>query len=136
MVDVSGLAVAPASSTSTPHSDARPWVDYEPESSCTRASPMRSLATAAFHPAQHAGEPDEIGRYSFSQLEPPAGSPPQLGVSGLEEYARMVADHWLRRQLRPAGGHRHSAGAVMGFVDRDPEPEEMEQLKDLQLERS
>ena len=52
----------------------------------------------------------------------------------MEEYARAVAAHGCTANYGQLVGHGTLRGAVMGFVDRDPEPEEMEQLKDL-LER-
>ena len=135
VVDVSGLAVAPGFIDIHTHSDACPLVDYEPESKLHQGITTEITGNCGISILPSTPESrDEIGRYFFSQLELPAGSLPQLGVSGLEEYARMVADHGCAANYGQLVGHGTLRGAVMGFVDRDPEPEEMEQLKDL-LER-
>ena len=135
VVDVSGLAVAPGFIDIHTHSDACPLVDYEPESKLHQGITTEITGNCGISILPSTPESrDEIGRYFFSQLELPAGSLPQLGVSGLEEYARMVADHGCAANYGQLVGHGTLRGAVMGFVDRDPEPEEMERLKDL-LER-
>ena len=132
VVDVSGLAVAPGFIDIHTHSDACPLVDYEPESKLHQGITTEITGNCGISILPSTPESrDEIGRYFFSQLELPAGSLPQLGVSGLEEYARMVADHGCAANYGQLVGHGTLRGAVMGFVDRDPEPEEMEQLKDL-----
>ena len=135
VVDVSGLAVAPGFIDIHTHSDACPLVDYEPESKLHQGITTEITGNCGISILPSTPESrDEIGRYFFSQLELPAGSLPQLGVSGLEEYARMVADHGCAANYGQLVGHGTLRGAVMGFVDRDPGPEEMERLKDL-LER-
>ena len=127
VVDVSGLAVAPGFIDIHTHSDACPLVDYEPESKLHQGITTEITGNCGISILPSTPESrDEIGRYFFSQLELPAGSLPQLGVSGLEEYARMVADHGCAANYGQLVGHGTLRGAVMGFVDRDPEPEEME----------
>ena len=44
------------------------------------------------------------------------------GLYGVEEYARAVAAHGCTANYGQLVGHGTCGGAVMGFVDRDPEP--------------
>ena len=69
--------------------------------------------------------------YFFNQLELPAGGLSLEGLYDLNDYSRAVADHGCTGNYGQLIGHGTLRGAVMGFVDRDPTPEEMERLKDL-----
>ena len=118
VVDVSGLAVAPGFIDIHTHSDACPLVDYEPESKLHQGITTEITGNCGISILPSTPESrDEIGRYFFSQLELPAGSLPQLGVSGLEEYARMVADHGCAANYGQLVGHGTLRGAVMQLKD-------------------
>ena len=86
-------AVAPGFIDIHTHSDACPLVDYEPESKLHQGITTEITGNCGISILPSTPESrDEIGRYFFSQLELPAGSLPQLGVSGREEYAHELAD--------------------------------------------
>ena len=141
VVDVSGLAVAPGFIDIHTHSDACPLVDYEPESKLHQGITTEITGNCGTSILPSLPENSrEIVQYffddtsMFSQVVLNEKDRSLDGLYGVEEYARAVAAHGCTANYGQLVGHGTLRGAVMGFVDRDPEPEEMEQLKDL-LER-
>ena len=141
VVDVSGLAVAPGFIDIHTHSDACPLVDYEPESKLHQGITTEITGNCGTSILPSLPENSrEIVQYffddtsMFSQVVLNEKDRSLDGLYGVEEYARAVAAHGCTANYGQLVGHGTLRGAVMGFVDRDPEPEEMERLKDL-LER-
>ena len=69
--------------------------------------------------------------YFFNQLELPTGDLSLEGLYDLNDYSSAVTAHGCIGNYGQLIGHGTLRGAVMGFVDRDPTPEEMERLKAL-----
>ena len=141
VVDVSGLAVAPGFIDIHTHSDACPLVDYEPESKLHQGITTEITGNCGISILPSLPENSrEIVQYffddtsMFSQVVLNEKDRSLDGLYGVEEYARAVAAHGCTANYGQLVGHGTLRGAVMGFVDRDPGPEEMERLKDL-LER-
>ena len=141
VVDVSGLAVAPGFIDIHTHSDACPLVDYEPESKLHQGITTEITGNCGTSILPSLPENSrEIVQYffddtsMFSQVVLNEKDRSLDGLYGVEEYARAVAAHGCTANYGQLVGHGTLRGAVMGFVDRDPGPEEMERLKDL-LER-
>ena len=96
-------------------------MDYEPESKLHQGITTEITGNCGISILPSTPESrDEIGRYFFSQLELPAGSLPQLGVSGLEEYARMVADHGCAANYGQLVGYGTPAGGGDGLCGPGP----------------
>ena len=141
VVDVSGLTVAPGFIDIHSHSDACPLLSFQPESKLFQGITTEITGNCGTSILPSLPENSrEIVQYF---LMTPAcsvrwSSTRRTGAwtacTGVEEYARAVAAHGCTANYGQLVGHGTPAGAVMGFVDRDPEPEEMERLKDL-LER-
>ena len=114
------------------HSDACPLVDYPVESKLCQGSPLRSqeIAVFPFCPIRRsAGE--RIRNIFSTSWSCPQAALSLEGLYDLNDYSRAVADHGCTGNYGQLIGHGTLRGAVMGFVDRDPTPEEMERLKDL-----
>ena len=134
-------AVAPGFIDIHTHSDACPLVDYEPESKLHQGITTEITGNCGTSILPSLPENSrEIVQYffddtsMFSQVVLNEKDRSLDGLYGVEEYARAVAAHGCTANYGQLVGHGTLRGAVMGFVDRDPEPEEMERLKDL-LER-
>lgn len=134
-VDVSGKVVAPGFIDIHSHSDACPLVDYEPESKLCQGVTTEITGNCGISILPSTPERNkEIETYFFSELELPRRGLSIQGIYSLEDYKRAVAAHGCSGNYGQLVGHGTLRGAVMGFVDRDPTPEEMEQLKQM-LER-
>ena len=141
VVDVSGLTVAPGFIDIHSHSDACPLLSFQPESKLFQGITTEITGNCGTSILPSLPENSrEIVQYffddtsMFSQVVLNEKDRSLDGLYGVEEYARAVAAHGCTANYGQLVGHGTLRGAVMGFVDRDPEPEEMEQLKDL-LER-
>ena len=141
VVDVSGLAVAPGFIDIHSHSDACPLLSFQPESKLFQGITTEITGNCGTSILPSLPENSrEIVQYffddtsMFSQVVLNEKDRSLDGLYGVEEYARAVAAHGCTANYGQLVGHGTLRGAVMGFVDRDPEPEEMERLKDL-LER-
>ena len=141
VVDVSGLTVAPGFIDIHSHSDACPLLSFQPESKLFQGITTEITGNCGTSILPSLPENSrEIVQYffddtsMFSQVVLNEKDRSLDGLYGVEEYARAVAAHGCTANYGQLVGHGTLRGAVMGFVDRDPEPEEMERLKDL-LER-
>ena len=141
VVDVSGLTVAPGFIDIHSHSDACPLLSFQPESKLFQGITTEITGNCGTSILPSLPENSrEIVQYffddtsMFSQVVLNEKDRSLDGLYGVEEYARAVAAHGCTANYGQLVGHGTLRGAVMGFVDRDPGPEEMERLKDL-LER-
>lgn len=134
-VDVSGKVVAPGFIDIHSHSDACPLVDYAPESKLYQGVTTEITGNCGISILPSTPERnEEIETYFFSELELPRRGLSIQGIYSLQDYKRAVEAHGCSTNYGQLVGHGTLRGAVMGFVDRDPTPEEMEQLKAM-LER-
>ena len=138
VVDVSGLTVAPGFIDIHSHSDACPLLSFQPESKLFQGITTEITGNCGTSILPSLPENSrEIVQYffddtsMFSQVVLNEKDRSLDGLYGVEEYARAVAAHGCTANYGQLVGHGTLRGAVMGFVDRDPEPEEMERLKDL-----
>lgn len=135
ILDVSGKTVSPGFIDIHSHSDACPLVDYTPESKLYQGITTEITGNCGISILPSTPENYEaIGQYFFSELELPVGDLTLKGLYDLEKYAAAVKAHGCAANYGQLIGHGTLRGAVMGFVDRDPTPDEMEQLKSV-LER-
>ena len=132
VLDVAGLVVAPGFIDIHSHSDACPLVDYPVESKLCQGVTTEITGNCGISILPNTPECWRANQeYFFNQLELPAGGLSLEGLYDLNDYSRAVADHGCTGNYGQLIGHGTLRGAVMGFVDRDPTPEEMERLKDL-----
>lgn len=135
VVDVSGKIVSPGFIDIHSHSDACPLVDYDPESKLYQGVTTEIAGNCGQSILPSTPESCAmIQQYFFSQMELPVGGLTLDGMYGMKEYVQRVKDHGCATNYGMLVGHGTLRGAVMGFVDRDPTPDEMEQLKAM-LER-
>ena len=130
VVDVTGKTVAPGFINIHSHSDACPLVDYEPESKLYQGVTSEITGNCGISilpstPESNAG----IAEYFFNQLELPVGDLSIEGMHTLADYAERVNAKGTSINYGQLVGHGTLRGAVMGFVNRDPDEGEMEQLK-------
>ena len=99
--------------------------------SCIKVLPLKSqeIAVFPFYPIHRRLEV-QSGVF-FNQLELPTGDLSLEGLYDLNDYSSAVTAHGCIGNYGQLIGHGTLRGAVMGFVDRDPTPEEMERLKAL-----
>ena len=130
ILDVSGMAVSAGFIDIHSHSDACPLVDYAPESKLYQGVTTEIVGNCGVSILPSSPErQEEIEQYFFSELELPSGDLKLNGIYGMKDYAKAVEKHGCSTNYGLLVGHGTLRGAVMGFDDRDPEPEEMEQLK-------
>ena len=130
ILDVSGMAVSAGFIDIHSHSDACPLVDYAPESKLYQGVTTEIVGNCGVSILPSSPErQEEIEKYFFSELELPSGDLKLNGIYGMKDYAKAVEEHGCSTNYGLLVGHGTLRGAVMGFDDRDPEPEEMEQLK-------
>ena len=130
-LDVSGLAVAPGFIDLHSHSDASPLMDYAVESKIAQGVTTEIVGNCGISilPAT----PERIGEieeYITSQLELPVYGK-KVAQMSVTDYARAVKEHGASTNYGVLVGHGTLRLAVMGFVNRAPSEEEMEQLKAL-----
>ncbi len=131
ILDVSGLAVSAGFIDIHSHSDACPLVDYEPESKLYQGVTTEIVGNCGISILPSSPERQKaVEEYFFSELELPAGDLTLDGIYSLSDYARAVKEHGCSSNYGLLVGHGTLRGAVMGFDDCDPSPEEMEALKD------
>ncbi len=135
VLDASGLAVAPGFIDIHSHSDACPLVDYQPESKLYQGVTTEIVGNCGTSILPNTPERLAANQeYFFSELELPVGDLQLNGLYHLEDYQKAVETHGCSANYGLLVGHGTLRAAVMGFVDRDPAPEELEAMKDL-LER-
>ncbi len=129
-VDVSGKIVSPGFIDIHSHSDACPLVDYVPESKLYQGvtSEITGNCGISILPSTPDSN-DRIADYVFNQLELPVGSLSIDGMYSITDYAKRVNEKGTSINYGMLIGHGTLRGAVMGFVNRDPDDAEMEQLK-------
>lgn len=130
VLDVTGKTVAPGFIDIHSHSDACPLVAYEPESKLYQGVTCEINGNCGISILPSTPETtSSIENYVFNQLELPVGDLSLKGMHTLVDYANRVSAKGTSINYGQLVGHGTLRGAVMGFVDRDPTPEEMEQLK-------
>lgn len=131
ILDVSGQAVAPGFIDIHSHSDASPLMDYDVESKIAQGvtTEITGNCGLSIMPAnpEHL---DEIEQYVTSQLELPLYGKKVTQMS-VTDYAQAVKERGASINYGALIGHGTLRLAVMGFVNRDPDEREMEQLKAL-----
>lgn len=130
VVDVAGKTVAPGFIDIHSHSDACPLVDYEPESKLYQGVTSEITGNCGISILPSTPESNaSIAQYFFNQLELPVGDLSLEGMHTLADYAQRVNAKGATTNYGQLVGHGTLRGAVMGFVNRDPDEAEMEQLK-------
>jgi N-acyl-D-amino-acid deacylase len=130
VVDISGKTISPGFINIHSHSDACPLVDYEPESKLYQGVTTEITGNCGISILPSTPESNaSISEYFFSQLELPVGDLSIEGMHTLEDYAKRVNAKGTSINYGQLVGHGTLRGAVMGFVNRDPDENEMEQLK-------
>ena len=130
VVDISGKTVSPGFINIHSHSDACPLVDYEPESKLYQGVTTEITGNCGISILPSTPESNAtISEYFFSQMELPVGDLSIEGMYTLEDYAKRVNEKGTSINYGQLVGHGTLRGAVMGFVNRDPDENEMEQLK-------
>jgi len=130
VVDISGKVVSPGFIDIHSHSDACPLVDYEPESKLYQGVTSEITGNCGISILPSTPETnDSIADYVYNQLELPVGDLSIKGMHTTKDYAERVNAKGTNINYGVLVGHGTLRGAVMGFVDRDPTDEEMEQLK-------
>lgn len=131
-LDVSGLAVAPGFIDIHSHSDACPLVDYEPESKLYQGVTTEIVGNCGVSILPNTPKSLKANQeYFFSELELPVGGLQLDGLYGVSDYAKLVEKHGCSGRYGVLVGHGSLRGAVVGFGDRDPSPQEMEEMKAL-----
>ena len=132
VLDVAGLVVAPGFIDIHSHSDACPLVDYPVESKLYQGITTEITGNCGISILPNTPEGWRSNQeYFFNQLELPTGDLSLEGLYDLNDYSSAVTAHGCIGNYGQLIGHGTLRGAVMGFVDRDPTPEEMERLKAL-----
>lgn len=130
-MDISGYAVAPGFIDIHSHSDASPLVDYPVESKIAQGVTTEIAGNCGISNLPATPEHyDEIQEYFTSQLELPTYGK-KVAQMSLPDYAAAVKEHGASINYGMLIGHGTLRLAVMGFVNRAPSDEEMEQLKAL-----
>ena len=131
VIDAAGKVVSPGFIDIHSHSDACPLVDYEPESKLAQGVTTEITGNCGISIVPSTPQTnDAISEYFFSELELPRRGLSIKGMHSVADYAARVAAKGTAINYGLLVGHGTLRGAVMGFVDRDPTPDEMEQLKD------
>jgi len=131
VLDVSGQVIAPGFIDIHSHSDASPLVDYPVESKLVQGVTTEIVGNCGISILPSTPERlEELEQYFSSQLELPlyGKKVAQLSVT---DYAKAVKDHGASIHYGALVGHGTLRLAVMGFVNRAPSGDEMEQLKAL-----
>ena len=132
VLDAAGLVVTPGFIDIHSHSDACPLVDYTTESKLYQGVTTEMTGNCGISILPNTPECwNSNQEYFFNQLELPTGQLSLEGIYDLNDYSRAVTAHGCTGNYGQLIGHGTLRGAVMGFVDRDPTPEEMERLKAL-----
>ena len=128
-LDISGLAVAPGFIDIHSHSDASPLVGYPVESKIAQGVTTEIVGNCGISnlPALP-GHEEEIQAYFSSELEMPLFGK-QITYPGIGAYAQAVAKCGTALNCGVLIGHGTLRLSVMGFVNRAPTAEELEQLK-------
>ena len=132
VLDAAGLVVTPGFIDIHSHSDACPLVDYTTESKLYQGVTAEITGNCGISILPNTPECWRSNQeYFFNQLELPTGDLSLEGLYDLNDYSSAVTAHGCIGNYGQLIGHGTLRGAVMGFVDRDPTPEEMERLKAL-----
>lgn len=130
-VDISGLAVSPAFIDIHSHSDLSPLVNYTVESKLAQGVGTEVTGNCGISclpsTSEHKAEVDE---YVPVNLELPLYGI-DVAKESVSDYAEDVRAHGSSLNYAPLVGHGTLRLAVMGFVNRDPSQQEMEDLKAL-----
>lgn len=138
VLDVSGLIVSPGFFDMHSHSDSAPLVDYSVEGKLVQGITTELVGNCGTSnlpttPERH----EEVNRWLIE-----TSGVPLLGldpaVTSVSEYAEKVEAKGSLTNFGALVGHCTLRLAAMGYVNRDPSPEEMETMKALlarELER-
>lgn len=136
VADVGGLVVSPGFIDIHSHSDACPFLGIEPESKLYQGVTTEIVGNCGGSLLPSTPENNrEIVQYfisdssMFSQMKLKQEDMRMYGLYGVEEYARGMETCGASTNYGVLIGHGTLRGSVMGFVDREPTPEEMEKLK-------
>ena len=125
VLDVTGLAVTPGFIDIHTHSDRLPFSAATPQSALMQGvttEVIGNCGTSLFPgSAQREAECIEFCRTKRSHP----------GFQSVSDYAEAVAAAGYGSNCAPLLGHSNLRVAIMGFVDRDPTPEEMAGMEDL-----
>ena len=131
ILDVSGQAVAPGFIDIHAHSDASPLVDYPVESKLAQGVTTEIVGNCGISNLPATPEHwEEIEQYFAAQLELPLYGK-RVAQASVTDYAQAVKEHGASTNYGVLIGHGTLRLAVMGFVNRAPSDEELEQLKAL-----
>lgn len=138
VLDVTGRIVAPGFIDIHSHSDAAPLVNYPTESKVAQGVTTEITGNCGQSCIPATPESLEtLHRRMGTDLQLPLHGA-KVGRLSVSDYAADAEAAGIITNFGNLVGHSSLRFAVMGFVDRDPTPEEMEQLKtllDRELER-
>lgn len=130
VVDVAGKAVAPGFIDIHSHSDACPLVAFSPDGKLYQGVTTEITGNCGTSIIPSApGKEAMMQQYFVSETQMPIGELSLHGIYGMNEYAQRAQENGSAINYGVLIGHGSLRGAVMGFVDRDPDETEMEQLK-------
>lgn len=130
VVDVAGKAVAPGFIDIHSHSDACPLVSFSPDGKLYQGVTTEITGNCGTSIIPSApGKEAMMQQYFVSETQMPIGELSLHGIYGMNEYAQRAQENGSAINYGVLIGHGSLRGAVMGFVDRDPDEAEMEQLK-------
>lgn len=129
IIDVSGKIVCPGFIDIHSHSDASPLVDYVVESKIAQGvtTEITGNCGASCMPAVPE-RLNELHDYFATQVQLPLRGL-RAGHLSVDDYAESVKAHGASGNFGPLIGHSVLRLAVMGFSDREPTREELEELK-------
>jgi len=138
-IDARGKIVAPGFIDIHSHSDACPLVAYEPEAKLYQGVTLEIVGNCgiSIFPATTESRA-AISEYFFREMELPVGDLDVSDILTMDDYVRRVREHGCSINYGQLVGHSALRGAVMGFGNRNPTPEEMGRLRSMlarELER-
>ncbi len=130
VVDITGKVIAPGFIDIHSHSDACPLVSFSPDGKLYQGITTEIAGNCGTSILPSAPDKEAmIQQYFVSETQMPIGDLCLDGIFGMKEYAERARQNGFAINYGMLVGHGTLRGAVMGFVDRDPDEAEMEQLK-------
>lgn len=130
-IDISGLIVSPGFIDIHAHSDASPLVGYPVESKLAQGVTTEICGNCGVSllPSEPGCEA-AVQEYFSSELEMPLNGK-QITMPSMTAYVRAVRNSGTALNVGMLVGHGTLRLSVMGFVDRPPTTQELEQMKSL-----